>query len=290
MILSLFFCKMVKKKERKEFGDLLTDSWKEYKNNFKLFFRSYLWLYIIPLAIVTIISGMMLINLFNTIPQFQQSILTGVQITLEDMKSFPPEVIASFLQYTKVVLMLGFIAAFLNFILFLGILYIVSFKKGRMNAREAIKGGLNYFWKGLGLIILLLIFLIPLYVLLIVPGIIFSVFWIFSFYVLFIEKKGIWDSLKGSYHLVKGKWWRTFGYILLFTLVVFAISVVINMPLLVIETILIRPGIENFSLIFSVLSAFGFITKVITSIIVLPLGVIFYRNMYSQWKEEKGRK
>jgi len=28
---------------KKEFGDLLSDSWKEYKDNFKVFFKVFFW-------------------------------------------------------------------------------------------------------------------------------------------------------------------------------------------------------------------------------------------------------
>ena len=278
---------MVKEKEEKEFGNILVDSWKEYKRNFRLFFKTYIGLYIIPLAIVTIISTIMLINLFGSIPEFQQSLLTGKQITAKDMGSFSPEVVNSLLQYLGIALILSLGLVILNFILCLGIFYVASFNKGKMKSGEAIKGGLGYFWKTLGLLVLLIVFLIPLYILLIVPGLIFTVFWIFSVYILFIEKKGIWDSLKGSYHLVKGRWWKTFGYILLFGLIAIAISIMFSIPEWIIQFILTSVYDGNFPLLFGTLSTIGFFTKIAISMVVVPLGILFYKNMYLQWKEGK---
>lgn len=49
----------------------------------------------------------------------------------------------------------------------------------------------------------------------IVPGIYFGIAWgLYTCCIAFEEKKG-WDALRSSKALVQGKWWRTFGYLLL---------------------------------------------------------------------------
>lgn len=49
----------------------------------------------------------------------------------------------------------------------------------------------------------------------IVPGVYFGIAWgLYVYCIAFEEKKG-WDALRSSKSLVQGKWWRTFGYLLL---------------------------------------------------------------------------
>ena len=83
------------------------------------------------------------------------------------------------------------------------IYFVINNKKGEMNYVGALKGGLSYFWKYLGLTIVMMIFLGLLFLLLIVPGIIFMIYWIFAFYVLIAENKGIMGSLSRSKEIVR---------------------------------------------------------------------------------------
>ncbi len=57
------------------------------------------------------------------------------------------------------------------------------------------------------------------YILLIIPGIIFSIWFSFSGVVQAVEKPGVVASLKRSRALVRGRWWGVFGRGLLFGLV-----------------------------------------------------------------------
>ena len=76
------------------------------------------------------------------------------------------------------------------------------------------------FWKFLGGSILFMVLIGLLFLLLIVPGIIFSVYWILTMFVWFNEPKlGFMNSLKKSRELVKGRWWRTLGYGILLMLI-----------------------------------------------------------------------
>jgi len=76
------------------------------------------------------------------------------------------------------------------------------------------------------------IFLLGLY-LLIIPGIIFSVYWIFAAYsVLFREKKGK-KALNYSKSLVSGNWGRVFVYMLVVTIIVVVASLAFGLLLLI---------------------------------------------------------
>lgn len=53
----------------------------------------------------------------------------------------------------------------------------------------------------------------------IIPGIYFSIAWGFYLFGIGLSGKKGWDALKYSKSLVKGKWWRTFGYLWLLSII-----------------------------------------------------------------------
>src|SRR3989344_6844873 len=170
------------------FGELFGKSWQDYKNNFKLILKAYWWLYAIPFVILF---------LFGII----------VKGYLEGNGGLSGNIIVALL---NIVLVIG--AFFLIYWFYL-ILYYLSLynEKGGMTFKQARKGGMTYFWRFLGLSIVLVLALFGLSLLLIIPGIIFSVYWIFSGYVLMRENTRITESMKRSKIIVKGRWWRVFG-------------------------------------------------------------------------------
>jgi len=64
------------------------------------------------------------------------------------------------------------------------------------------------------------------FALLIIPGIIFSVWFAFSYYVLLFEGKTGIDAMKASKAYVKGRWWAVFGRFAFIVLVSIIFSVV----------------------------------------------------------------
>ncbi len=68
------------------------------------------------------------------------------------------------------------------------------------------------------LLVLLLVFLIPAFFALIVPGVYLSIRWSFVFYAIMIECYSASDALSRSWKLTKGHWWLIFRTVLLFTL------------------------------------------------------------------------
>lgn len=49
-----------------------------------------------------------------------------------------------------------------------------------------------------------------------IPGFIFAVYFIFVTQAMYLGKKGIWESFRYSYSLVKGNWWHSFKIMLVF--------------------------------------------------------------------------
>ncbi len=120
------------------------------------------------------------------------------------------------------IFLMSIVSIFLN----LSIIYVLNndTKKKPINFTKALRGGWNFYGKGLLLGLLLFIFLIPLYSLFIIPGIIFQIYWTFAFYVLVAEKTSAMDAIKKSYKLVNRRWWKT----LIFVLGISVITSVIN--------------------------------------------------------------
>ena len=234
--------KVERKGAKKTFGDLLGGAWNEYKANFGTLFVIVLLLSVIPAIVLS----------------FYQP--TQEAIEADPMVAFS----APFLIILLVIIILGVIMG-------ASLIYLaVNNKKGKMGFGEAVKGGLGYFWKYLGLSIVMMFFLMLLFLLLVIPGIIFMIYWLFAFYVLVAEDKGIMASLSRSKELVKGRWWGVFGYSLLFFLIIIGISFAFSIP----------SGILGVGLASTIIMQ-------IATIIITPLSVLFYKNFY---KDLAGKK
>lgn len=261
------------------FGELFSKSWQEYKQNFKVFAIIFLLLSVIP----TIIS-----------------FLVSIPSTLEALKlgTTQQTFLGVFFSWKYLlVIIFGIITFLLGLWMSVSFIYNSLYRKKEMSVRETLSGGKKYFWKYLLFSIVYGIFLIGLFLLFIIPGIIFMIFWVFSSYVLIGQNKGILESLKTSREIVRGKWWHTFGFLLLFGLIMIGISLVFS----------IGAGLIN--LIFG-FSAFPFsqanieammkaisspstliITNLISRIfslganlIIAPLSVLFFKNFYLDMK------
>lgn len=87
------------------------------------------------------------------------------------------------------------------------------------------------FWPYLGLTVLTTIFIILWTMLLIIPGIIYSVFYSLAVYVFFFEGDKGMAAIRRSISLVKNYWWEVFGRYAFVGLVFWLFGVVIAAPL-----------------------------------------------------------
>lgn len=156
------------------------------------------------------------------------------------------------------------------FVLFLWqVLWNVSLVRMLKNGKQAdlfseMRGaGLKKLPEAVALSIILFLLMVAGGVLLLIPAIIVAVYLLFSFYILVLEDVKIIESLKRSYYLVKGWWWRIFlRYIFMFFLVTI-VSVIGMVP----QT--------------------GFATSVLLSLILSPIFVIYVGKTYLQLTEIK---
>jgi hypothetical protein len=110
--------------------------------------------------------------------------------------------------------------------IFMSIAMIKAVMQPSLTVKEAYRMAVPYFWRYIVLSILVSIAIIVGFVLLIVPGIIFMVWFTFAYYVLVDENTGAIDAMKRSKALVAGKWLAVFGRIVVLMIVGLVIGMV----------------------------------------------------------------
>lgn len=236
------------------FVELFKKSVKDFKTNFKPIFLTFLYLSILPTIVISINNLL-----------FTGSVMYDAS---KDLDINIPHLILT--------IILG---------LFSGILFLIALSgltkaslKNKFTLREIINSGMKNWLKYLGLLIVLGIFLIGLSFLLIIPAIIFFVYWLLSSYVLFDEQKGILYSLKRSRKLIKGNWWKVFGYVILTGIGSGLVYIIFYLP-----SVLYLTNDQTIfqSLIYLFLST---IAQTIMAIIFYGFFTLFYKNLYLELK------
>ncbi len=280
------------------FGNVFGRSWRDYKANFGPIFKLLLIFYALPILVLFILSSWwmvhnglagQIVSTYNSMNSFgnitalvsnQNNInVMGIQGLLKNSFSLP-----FFLVFLPILI----IFIFINYFSCVA-LYSASLRKDKFSFEELILAGKKWYWKSLGFTIVLMIFLVLLFMALIIPGIIFSVFWIFSYLVFLDGGKGIISSLKGSFRIVKKRWWKTLGYILLFFLIMMGISIIFGIPSLIMQVIFLFVAYAGkMSIGMIVLS--GFVKQIFNialNFVTIPLSVLFIKNFYLLAKKNR---
>jgi hypothetical protein len=179
-------------------------------------------------------------------------------------------------------------------------------KKEKFSFSDTLKGARAYYFRYLLLMILLgVIFVLPfvisaavLFVAPILSAVLFiasfvflvlmMVYWMFAGYVLVDEDEKVVRSLVKSRRIIKGSWWRVLGNWIIVMLIFFVIGLIFEIPAIPTGIMAAKEGASQGILIFHfVLSGLlGAAGRFIT----IPLGVMFFKNLYSDIKEQKGKK
>jgi len=179
-----------------------------------------------------------------------------------------------------IILVALFVAAIIALIYFgvrsqIGIYFIL--KNPTMGFKELFKNTRGIFWKFFGLSILTGILVSLWTLLLIIPGIIFGIFYSFALYLLVFEDvKGL-NAVKRSQALVTGYWWAVFGRTAFMILVAMLASFVLSLPF-----VFLSEGTTWYS-IYSL--AQNLVWAVIT-----PIFIVFPYLMYKDLRSIKGGK
>ncbi|MBM3233985.1 hypothetical protein FJZ19_02730 [Candidatus Pacearchaeota archaeon] len=242
-------------------------SWEEFTKNIVLSLKVSWWYFIFPLLILALIVVSLFAGIiasikpaqfysaqFYSTPDFNMS--TGIT----------GNVVNDSAQYTAIgflIIIIIIISAIVFFLVIyftqLVILCMTIFnEKGGMKRKEASKKARDNFWIFLGLTLLIMVILsllfgvpmllgilslvafskllilgIPLFIIFLIGGIILAGFFGVKFslspYILLKEDTKITEAIRRSSALVTGRWWKTFGCILLFSMISWALSFVASM-------------------------------------------------------------
>ena len=223
---------------------IFEDSLKDWWTHLKKFVMLYVWgiiFALVPIAVVIVLL------VLNYLPALQESY------------SF------------KIVSVIGY-AVSLIFIIYFSIrAYIGMFLLVKNNysgqEKEIFKETKKWFWPYIGLTLLTTLFIIGWTILLIIPGIIFSVLYSFAVYVLFFEDKRGSVAIKRSVQLAKNYWWAIFGRTCFLVLVAWIFMMVLSWPL---------SFTAEGTLFFSIWSA---VIQVV-NILIGPIALIFTYRIY----------
>lgn len=273
---------MVKQKKESEkkfkFSELFQQSIEDYKSNFKP---------ILKLVLIFIGIILVLAFLFNSIVLITDERVFSVMSDPVLISQYNQGLIDFPLYYNIISSIFNIIYLFLA--LFVSVsLIAVSVKKQRFSYKEIIESGKSNYWRYFGLVVVTAIFSLLLFLLLIIPGIIFVVYWTFAAYVFLDKKQKIMASLKESRKIVKGRWWKTLGYLLLLGLVVLAIIIVASIIRLPTAIPLMLKTISSANISLGLLLGsltVDLIYQIIITLIVTPLSVFFLKNFYLEMKK-----
>ncbi|MFC1801803.1 hypothetical protein ACFLZB_05055 [Nanoarchaeota archaeon] len=194
--------KNITKKEY-SLGEVLSHAWHLFKKNFKLILFITLIIYIPINIILQLIPVDPIINEFG----FWQ----GMRL------------------YSRIMQILE---GLIGIIAMMAIVHVIDMavKNKKVGLGDAFIKALTSWPKAIWTNIVRSIFLIGLFVLLIVPGIIYSVYWYFFIFVVVIHGKYGNQALKHSKAVVKGRWWRIVGYAIVFGILSAIIGIAVALP------------------------------------------------------------
>lgn len=151
------------------------------------------------------------------------------------------------------------------------ILYAVKDREEKIGFKESFKRGLHKIWPLLGTGLLAGLIVSGGLMLLIIPGVIFGVWFAFVSYLVVAENLSGKSALSRSKQLVKGNFGGVFGRILALGILVAAISIVASML---------------FGFIFG--EEIGGIFSTTLSVVIAPFGTVYMFLIYEELKKIKG--
>ncbi len=140
--------------------------------------------------------------------------------------------------------------------------------------KELFKNTKGLFWKFFGLSLLTGILVMLWTLLLIIPGIIFGIFYSFALYLLIFEDIKGMEALKKSKAMVSGYWWGVFGRTMFLLLVAMLASFILSLPF-----IFLSEGTILYSI-------YSLIQNLVWAV-VTPIFMVFAYLMYKDLKSIK---
>lgn len=133
----------------------------------------------------------------------------------------PPEAVGFVrLEDWAVYLSLFFVSIAAN--VFMSIALMLAIDNPSLTIGQSYRASLGFFWRYVGLTMLLSIVVTIGFILLFIPGLLMSVWFAFAAFVLVFENVGIKDSMMRSREYVRGHWWGVFGRLM--AMMIFAVA------------------------------------------------------------------
>ncbi|MDF1497106.1 MAG: hypothetical protein P1P90_03520 [Patescibacteria group bacterium] len=98
--------------------------------------------------------------------------------------------------------------------------------------QESLKLAINKWPLVIGTNLIAGILLVGLFLLLIVPGIIYSFYWYFIIYIVIFSDKWGMQAMKYSKEVVQNRWWKTLGFAILFGIITLIVAAAAGIPLI----------------------------------------------------------
>ncbi|MDN3593790.1 hypothetical protein [Zunongwangia endophytica] len=261
-------------RKTRDFGDLLSDTFKFIRENAKNFFS---------------------INLKVCAPFLVALILTNAYYTYMTIG-------IGFEGYTNLT---GFlIPALINMLalfVYITALYLSVFNyvksyiaNNGIVSEEDVKNGLkNDLGSGLAINLIVAMLIFIAFIFLIIPSIYLGVVFTVALPILVFEQKSVGDTISSCFKLIKDNWWITFGLLIVFGIIMYVINVVFQLPLIVYMLVNMISGIdagvetiaenmENKDPIMMILSILASIAQYILYIITPLFMSLVYFNLHEE--------
>jgi hypothetical protein len=199
-----------------DLGVCIDSAFKNLKEHFGLLFKVGILLYFIPSLILQLIILFVLPVYFTG---FEEQMIGSTDINFTQLIG----VLGSLF---LIIMVLSIIISLFQMLFSITIIKIFSEKRqGReLEVMQAINVSKSHFGDAIVLSIIMTLALLCLAFLLIIPAIIFMIYWLFSMYALVIENLGPTEAMKRSKSLVEGNWWLVFGTVILIFIASFGVS------------------------------------------------------------------
>ena len=257
------------------FGDLFSDAMSTYREHQMLFFKLGFLLYLLPLSLLEIAAA---------------------AATASGLSFFGIRGVVAFASLSDLLipLLVGIVKSALSwlFTIFftIAVIKVLTLHRARgvASANGAVHESSPYLGKAVLLSVILNLALIALFFLFIIPAVIFGVFWAFALYALVVDNTGVAQAMRQSRKIVSGRWWRVFGYLLLLFLIVFAVELMVLLPVALVIGLLGGLAAMLLGLPW-LLTAVGVLISVIVlavNMVVLPFIFTFAERFYVNLRDE----
>ena len=248
-------------------GDLISETFNYYTKNFMMFFKNLTMLYVVPMTILQVLMMLVFVSLMPQLEAISDNPELIFSVGIPGVLAFLVAIVVSIVT---------------NLVMTIATIKIVIKNDKNIGWKELWQDSKKYIMPMLGLTLLMMLAIMGLTLLLIIPALIFGVFWAFATTILVYEDKKAFESMKASKRLVEGNWWRVLGYTFLFALILMGISFGLGFFIgifgfLIALIPIVGPIIQN-------------ILGNLLTIIIAPLSLIFMVRFYEKLKESKTQK